>query len=179
MLEPPRATFSRSTPKTRGKPTSPKIWSGNACLSLFLAACVGVCTLLEQSKKAIAACSKRPGGNWTFCCTLVLCQDHRSLLFSWLASRSTGMWRLGKTAVFGAENGGPFFRFFFVFFRTYFCFSGSVAFRLFGFCGFCVGFCGFRGFSFRIICIHSSSLFASSALPVPLRQAFWLWFFAS
>ena len=32
------------------------------------------------------------------------------------------------------------------------------------------GFCGFRGFSF-----HSSSLFASSALPVPL--AFWLFGF--
>ena len=45
------------------------------------------------------------------------------------------------------------------------------------------GFCGFRGFSLRIICIHSSSLFASSALPVPLRQvafgflAFWLFGF--
>ena len=90
---------------------------------------------------------------------------------------------------------GHFFRnFFSFFFRNYFCFSGSAAFRLFGFCGFYVGFCGFRSFSFRIICIHSSSLFASSALPVPLRQvafwlfgffafwllaAFWLWLFAS
>ena len=72
-----------------------------------------------------------------------------------------------------------FFRIFFsIFFRNYFCFSGSAAFRFFGFCGFYVGFCGFRGFSFRIICIHSSSLFASSALPVPLRQvAFWLFGF--
>ena len=63
-------------------------------------------------------------------------------------------------------------------FLRVFCFSGSVAFRLFffGFCGFYVGFCGFCGFSFRIICIHSSSLFASSALPVPLRQVFFLLF---
>ena len=71
-----------------------------------------------------------------------------------------------------------FFRIFSFFFRIIFVFSGSVAFRLFGFCGFYVGFCGFCGFSFRIICIHSSSLFASSALPVPLRQvAFWLFGF--
>ena len=70
-----------------------------------------------------------------------------------------------------------------IFFRNFFRFFLGIIFVfqgrwLFGFCGFYVGFCGFCGFSFRIICIHSSSLVASSALPVPLRQvAFWLFGF--
>ena len=40
----------------------------------------------------------------------------------------------------------------------FFCVSGWVAFRLFCFCGFYVGLCGVCGFSFRIFCIHNSSL---------------------
>ena len=51
-----------------------------------------------------------------------------------------------------------FLRIFSFIFRNYVCFSGWVAFRLFGFCGFYLGFCGCYGFSFRILCIHSSSL---------------------
>ena len=86
--------------------------------------------------------------------------------------RSSGTWTRSCNAARQNIRGGPFFLRFFVFFKRIFCFSGWVAFRLFGFYGFYVGFCGF---SFRILCIHSSSLFASSALPAPLRQvAFWL-----
>ena len=79
----------------------------------------------------------------------------------------------------GKNTAEGYFLRFFSLFKRIFCFSGWVAFRLLAFAVSTWIFVAFVAFHFALHPLHSqfvsACLFASSALPVSLRQvAFWL-----